>query len=193
MIDLTSSPEAVRKPQVKGRLKSDKIVIPSYKLDSVSESDSSNVPKKCKSKVLNAPRGLAPTHVESAPFQLPQLQQEGRDVDKSAKVNAKRKTAREKVAVDSSRKKDVDLNLSDSDESVFEKESVKEKKKAKKPSQKDIKHAELLETGVIIESDLFSSLSIHPNIPVSPSISFISHVHHSLLFLFTGAQRMRGI
>jgi hypothetical protein len=158
MIDLTSSPEVVRKPQVKRRLKSDKTIIPSYILDSISESDSSNVPHKCKNKVFNAATGFGSTLLDSNATQLPLSQQYGRDVDKSAKVNVKRQTAQGKVPADSSGRKISDLNLSDSDESVFQKEAVNDKKKAKrKPSRKDEKYAELSEAGIIIESDFLSS------------------------------------
>jgi hypothetical protein len=158
MIDLTSSPEVVRKSQVKSRSKNDKAIIPPYKLDSASESDASNIPQKCKNKVSSGATGLVPTHLESNAHQLPPSQQEGRNVNKSAKVAVKRKTLPEKVPLDNSGKKVSDLNLSDSDESVFQKEAVNDKKKAKKkPSRKDEKFAELSETGVIIESGLSSS------------------------------------
>lgn len=157
MIDLTSSPEAVRKPPVKRRLKSEKTIVSSYKLDSVSESDSSHVPQKCKINVVNAATGSAPTHVKSNTPQPPRRQQEGRNVDKSAEVNVKR-TVQEKVPTDSSGKNCSDLNQSDSDESVFQKEAINDKKKTmKKPSRKAEKYAEMSEIGVIIESGLLSS------------------------------------
>jgi hypothetical protein len=158
MIDLTSSPEVVRKSLVKRRLKSDNTIVPSDKLDPTSGSDISNIPQKCKTKVSNGATSSAPTHFESNTSQLALSQREGRNVEKSAKVTVKRKTVREIVPLDNSGKKISDLNLSDSDESVFQEEALNDKKKAKKkPSRKDEKYAELSETGVIIESGLSSS------------------------------------
>lgn len=158
MIDLTlSSPDSAPKPQGRRRLKNDKIIVPSYNSDTIGESDTSNVPKSLLDNVMSVATGSVPTHFESHAAEFSSSQQEGGGPKKAAKVNAKRKTVPEKGPIRSSGKNERVPHLSDSDQSVFEKESVNKKQPKKKPSRKEEKNAELFQMGIILEDGLSSS------------------------------------